>query len=261
MASRTISVPGVGLVDLMDPPSDDARSRFHHSPAFGSDTKPALTDANKNTPIPIFGPTSWPGEPQIRTIACAVRFNPGNWVAGSTGLVRSFSIVGQIEWGTGAAIQQAQFDFENGVQLSVPATVVRVGIVVDGQQSDGLPNGLKAIVTVGTGCPARVRPPRRTFFLSPFGFGGSPIEGPVPPFARTWTWAAQVGGANPGVVIDFWTGPPAASYVLQSFTAAQVADAYLRGQATPVPQGARYWRVTGAAASFNGAELAFNLDL
>jgi hypothetical protein len=263
MASRTIAVPGLGLVDLMDPPSGDERSRFHHSPAFGSDSKPRLTDANKNTPIPIFGPTEWPGEPQLRTVACAVRFNPGSWPNGSTGLIRSFSIVGQIEWGSGAAIEIAQFDFENGLQLAVPATVIRVGIVVDGEASDGLPEGLKAIVTVGTGCPARVRPPRRTFFLAPFGFNGATIEGPIPPFARSWTWSAAVGAASPGVAIEFWSGPPGGgnSYLLQSFTAAQVADAFLRGQSTPTPNAARYWAVAGAAGVFVAGQLAFTLDL
>jgi hypothetical protein len=259
--SYVLSIPGVGVIDLFDPEALE-RSPFHHSPAFGSSNKQPFSDQTKGQQLPIFGPTTWPGPPEVRTLAIAVTYDAEGWPAGSAALVRSFGLVGVLEWGTGGQLQTAEFDFENGTQIAVPATAIRVGVIADPTTTDGIPRGLRGSVTIASGCPARTRSPRRTFLLSETGDPGLPISARVPAFARTWTWSAAVGADVPTVTIQFWTGPPGASYLLQTFTAAQVADAFLRGQATPVPNLARFWVVQGAGpGAFVAGQLSFNLDL
>jgi hypothetical protein len=256
-----VPIPGVGLVDLFDPELIE-RSPFHHSPAFGSSNKQPFVDHTKGQLLPVFGPTTWPGIPEVRTLAIGVTYDPEDWPAGSTALIRSFGLVGVVEWGTGGQLQTAEFDFENGTQLAIPATVVRVGVRADLETTDGIPRQLRGSVTIANGCPARTRPPRRTYLLSITGDPGAPISDQVPAFARTWTWFAAFGADSVNVTIEFWSGLPGSSYLLGTFTAAQVADAYLRGQSTPVPNFARYWVVQGSApGQFAAGQLSFNLDL
>jgi len=260
--SLVVSVPGEGMIDLLNPESWEAP--WHHSPAFGSSTKTPFTEIQAGQLKPIFGATEWPGPPEIRTLSCAVTYNLNDWPGGSTPLNRCFQLTGVLQFGTGAAEQTAEFDFENGVQLCVPATSLKVGVRLEVSGSDAVPLQLNASVIVANGCPPRQRAPRRSFLLATQGFDGTDIDIRIPAFARSYNWTAITGAASPGLAFQQWSGPPGGGgggYLLTQQTAAQIADSYLRGQATPLPSQTRVMRLTGPAGVFAGGNLSFNLDL
>jgi hypothetical protein len=249
-------------VDIIDHPRDTGEP-WKHSPSWGAEND-VRVDALKTQPVTILGATEFPDMAAVRTVQCALAYDadPSAWPAGSSGLSRSFSIVGILEWGVGGATQRAEFDFQNGVQLSVPAQAIKVSCKLEGILSDSTPPKLGASAVISTGSPARTRQPTRTITLQPLG-SGDPLDAiiPIPAFARAFGWTAATGAADANVAITVITAPLAAAYVLRAYTAAQLSDPYVRGQFTPLQEGARAVRVVAAAGLVACGQVVFSLDL
>ena len=248
------------LVDVLDNPAA-AGDPWKSSPSWGQERE-VRTDALKTQPVAILGSTEFPDMAAVRTIQCSLAYDAETWPVGSTGLSRSFSLIGILEWGVGGAIQRAEFDFQNGVQLSVPAQTIKVSCRLEGVLSDSTPAQLSASALISSGSPPRTRQPTRTITLQPLGSPDA-LDAIVriPAFARAFMWTAAAGAADAGVTISVITAPLIAAYALRTYTAAQLADAFIRGQPTPIQEGGRAIRVQAAAGLVVCGQLVFSLDL
>jgi hypothetical protein len=232
------------------------------SPSWGAQNA-VRVDQLKTQPVSILGATEFPDMAAVRTVQCLLDFDPEAWPAGSTGFSRGFSLVGTVEFGVGGAMQTAEFDWANGVQLSFPAQVIKVSARLEGAVTDSTPAQLQASALISTGCPPRTRPPTRTITLQPLGSADAlDVSVRIPRFGRGFTWSANVGAADAGVTLALQSAPsPGGVLVFRSYTAAQLADSALRGQYTPINEGARYVRVQAAAGLVVCGQLAFSLDI
>jgi hypothetical protein len=248
------------LVDVLDH-LGDRHEPWKHSPSWGAENR-VRVDALKTQPVSLLGATEFPDMAAVRTIQCALSYDADSWPAGSTSLSEAFAIVGIIEWGVGGAIQRAEFDFQNGVQLCVPAQTIKVSCRLEGSLTDSTPAELSASALISTGSPARTRQPTRTITLTTTGALVALDEYiPIPAFARAFSWTAFTGAADPAVTFEVLTAPIVGAFVLRSYTAAQLADPYIRGQFTPIQEGARAIRVQAPGNTVFCGQLVFSLDL
>jgi len=200
----------------------------------------------------VLGPKLFPLFPAVWTMSCQVSYDddPAVWQpAGSGTLGRAFSLLGNIQFGTGGAQQTMEFDWIQGTQITLPLATVKVAIGIDPFVANSIPPNCRASVVLAPGSPCRDLAPTRTIYLGDNGGGFADETFRIPPFAKSFTFLAEQ--FDPAIVIEVKTGPDAADGVLYATTAGDLRDGAINGLAPKLFGAAKYVRVAGVWGNGN----------
>jgi hypothetical protein len=237
---------------------EDGNEPWNFSPGYGAEVDIPESLALPNQQKGILGPTQiYPGAyPEVWTLSCALTYdtNPATWLAGSTPAGRVFALLGVLQFGTGAAQQQMEFDWINGVQLTVPMCTVKLAVKLEPTLLSPVPAKAKASCVLSPGGTTRERAPTRTIYLGSAPPYPADQTIAIPRFAKSFSFAANT--FDPATVITVLTAPTGGGILYTTTAAALVASA-ANGLGPRLWGAAKYVRVVG---TWNNGQLIFQLD-
>lgn len=174
----------------------------------------------------------------------------------------SYAVVGLLRYGSGAGIQEVEFDWLNGTQLTVTSNSLMLLCYIEGIQTDlpSVPPALSISALVAKGPRAGGFSPQRTqtVRVEATGVAAATQNITIPDKARAAILYDGDNAYNALVTVQTFSG---SGVLISNFTLADLKPATVQGRGFIIPAGAQFMQIHNGSGTAYIVSAVFLLDL